>query len=122
MISYSTKFQNNYVNKGVKKNSLYKWIFPTGFMIWNYLTCVHLAPITSLIYSALIVMMRWNDPVWTKWIRLCTGLIDFIFTIRIYIGFHLSYKDPETGILVTNFGMIGKKKSLKAVNNYTKTN
>lgn len=88
----------------------------TYFRLWHYLSSVHLAPISSIIYSFVVVIFDWEDfPILVYYMRIFTCLIDSIFMIKIYIGLHLSYKDPESGLAVTKYSMICKRyfKSLR---------
>lgn len=79
----------------------------------NYITSVHLASISSLIYLFLIVILNWKNEALSNtviWIIFSlTWCNDFIFSFNLYIGFHLAYRDPESGLKVTNFGMIGRR-------------
>lgn len=80
------------------------------FKFWHYMTSVHLAPISSLIYSFVVVMFNWNEHENVmRYMRIFSCTVDSIFLMKIYIGLHLSYKDPESGIAVTNYKMIRKR-------------
>lgn len=86
----------------VKDNSkLYK--------VWNYVSSVHIASISAIIYSFLIVMMQLQLNMTVLAIRILTGMLDVYFLVRIYVGAHLIYKDADSGVLVKDLQLIRRR-------------
>lgn len=85
----------------VKDNSIvYKY--------WNYISSVHIASISALMYSLFIVMIPWSYEA-KMILRFVSAVLDAYFLIRIYVGAHLIYKDPESGVLIKDLKLIRRR-------------
>lgn len=78
------------------------------YKIWEYIVCVHLASISSLLLMFYIIMNDNKVPIHV-WINALIYIIDIIFYVKIYFGFHLAYVDTESGITIMDLTSIQKK-------------
>lgn len=78
------------------------------YKTWNYISSVHIASLSAIMYSMFIVMVMWNSTTLIT-MRIITAILDVYFLIRIYVGAHLSYKDPESGIVVKDLKSIRRR-------------
>lgn len=78
------------------------------YKFWNYISSVHIASISAIAYSVLTVMLRWDYAMKITF-RIISAILDLYFLIRIYVGAHLIYKDPHSGILVTDVKLIRRR-------------
>lgn len=79
------------------------------YKTWNYVSSVHIASISALLYSSLIVMIRLKPNMTVLVIRILSGMLDIYFLVRIYVGAHLIYKDPDSGVLVKDLQLIRRR-------------
>lgn len=83
----------------------------TNYRIFNYIVSVHLATWSSLWYSVFIVMLPYSEGTIT--IRLVNLIIacivDLVFIGKMFVDSHLTYVEPESGILVTDMSLIRKR-------------
>lgn len=77
----------------------------TWYKYWEYIICVHVSSISSLTYMFYIVMLNRNAPI-SPGIKAIIYLLDLLFLLKIYFGFHLTYSDPKSGIMITNIQKI----------------
>lgn len=79
------------------------------YRLFNYLVSVHLAALSSLWYSFVVAMLPLEDQ-YSIWLTLITAIIiDLIFVMKMFAGCHLTYIDPESGILITKMSLIRKR-------------
>lgn len=78
------------------------------YKIWDYLTSVHIASISSIVYSFIVVMLKWQYKTLIA-MRITSALLDIYFLIRIYVYAHVIYKDPSSGIIIKDLKLIRKR-------------
>lgn len=78
------------------------------YKFWDYISCVHIASISALLYSFVIVMIKWGNNT-ILIMRIVSGILDVYFLIRIYVSAHVMYKDPSSGIVVADLKLIRKR-------------
>lgn len=83
-------------------------INPTNpyYMVYNYIINVHLATISSLFIMTLVVTTEHEQIV--KY-HVYIYLLDAIFSIKICIGFHVTYLDQDSGLFVTQYSRIWRR-------------
>lgn len=79
------------------------------YRLFNYIVSVHLATLSSLWYTFVVVMLPMEDKASRLVTLLITVLIDLIFIGKMFVESHLSYTEPESGILITDKSLIRKR-------------
>lgn len=82
-------------------NSEFKW-----YKAYNYIMSVHLACISSMYFLHMIVIQSGKKPASYDY---CKYFVDLIYLSKIYVGFHLTYIDPDSGIVVEDFRLIRER-------------
>lgn len=78
------------------------------YRFWHYMSCVHISSISSVMYSFVIVMIKWTNHT-TLVMRIVSALLDIYFLIKIYVSAHLIYKDTISGVLVRDLKLVRKR-------------
>lgn len=85
--------------KTIKHNSLF-------YQIWVQIMCFHVAAISSLVTSYFIFMSGEET---FFYFTVFKYTLDVLYLSKIYIGFRLSYLNPDSGLIVTDLNTIGWK-------------
>lgn len=78
------------------------------YKYWDYMSSVHVASISAVMYSFVIVMIDWNYKTWIS-MRIISALLDVYFLVRIYVNAHVTYKEPDSGIVIKDLPLIRKR-------------
>lgn len=79
------------------------------YRIFNYIVSVHLATWSSIWFSFVVFMVPLNDNLSIYGTLITACIVDLIFIIKMFISSHLTYVEPESGILVTDVKLIQKR-------------
>lgn len=88
------------INKFINIQSFWYWLF-------DYLLNVHLAALASIFHMALVCIYLKKEIRDTFLILFY--IVDVIFYLKIFLGFHLAFVEPSTGLLVLKAEFIIKR-------------
>lgn len=77
--------------------------------IFNYIISVHLATISSLWFSFVILLLPLGFRSLMSFNRITSFTLDIIYIFKMFVNSHLSFVDPESGVLVTDKSSIQRR-------------